>query len=355
MPRTKRRLSPGAGGKPGSSAAATLLLVAALLLAPDAAAKQLDEVKARGLLRCGLAEPESGLAEQGPDGAWSGFDVELCRALAAGILGDAGKLSLVALEAPQVFPALQEDRVDLIARLPAGRASLADSRVGRFVVPLLVDGQGFLVARARHLGNPLALAGERICIAEDRARRSALEELARHRAISFEVAGFAGAETAAKAFFAGDCAALSDGRIALARLRASLVPGAADYEILPDILRPEPAGPFVRAEAADWLELVRWAVFALIEAEERGITSDRVAQIRDSTSDPAVRRLLGLEGDIGATLGLAPDWVARMVAQVGNYGELYRRSLGAGSPLALQRGPNALWRDGGLLQAMPFQ
>ena len=333
------------------------MLAAALFLGGGGAAAQtLEAVRDRGLVNCGIVE---GDAAQGNGPGQPGLDIEVCRAVAAAIFDDPGRIALFSASAAAAVEHLAEGELDLIARLAAGDPVARASRTVRFTVPLLIDGQGFMVPRPRGAANPTQLSGRRVCVAE--AGEASAEEVgarlaafATRRALAIDIAPFESLQDAAAAFFAGRCAALSAGRVALAGLRAAA--GKPDgYEILPDLIAPDPTGPFVAAEDANWLDLVRWTLFALIEAEERGITAETAARRRDTSDDPALARFLGRSGSLGQQLGLSDDWVVRIVGRVGNYGEVYARHLGEQSPLKLERGPNALLSRGGLLQSMAFQ
>jgi len=328
------------------------MLAAALFLAPgELGAQTLEAVRERGFVNCGLVDDPTT-----PEGGESRFrlGLDFCRALAAAIFDDAGKVLLFNALPASALEHLAEGELDLIARLSAGDAvARADPGV-RFTAPLLVDGQGFMVPLPRGAANLNQLTGEKVCVAEAGEARARLEEFAARRSLDLDIAAFEGLEEAAAAFFDGTCDALSASRIALAGLRAANG-GPDGYEILPDLIAPDPTGPFVAADDADWLDLVRWTLFALIEAEERGITAENAAQRRVDSDDPAVARFLGRSGSLGQQLGLDDAWVVWIVGQVGNYGEIYSRHIGEESPLKLERGPNALWSRGGLLQSMAFQ
>lgn len=330
------------------------MLAAALFLgAGGAVAQTLEAVRDRGLVNCGIVEDD---AAQGGGAGQPGLDIDLCRAVAAAIFDDPGKAALFSASSAAAVEHLAEGELDLIARLAAGDPVARASRTVRFTAPLLIDGQGFMVPRPRGAANPAQLSGRRVCVAEAGAEEAGarLAAFAARRALAIDIVPFGSLQDAAAAFFAGRCAALSADRVALAGLRAAAgKPGG--YEILPDLIAPDPTGPFVAAEDANWLDLVRWTLFALIEAEERGIVAETAAQRRDTSDDPALARFLGRSGSLGQQLGLGDDWVVRIVGRVGNYGEVYARHLGENSPLKLERGPNALLSRGGLLRSMAFQ
>ena len=335
---------------------AVALASAIVVTVGAAAAATLDEVRDRGTLRCGVVAGPSGLAVE-PDGAggWRGFDADLCRAVAAAVFGDPWMLSIVALDAAQPLAALTAGEVDVVARHGAGAGDIGDAAAVRSAALAFMDGLGLMAPADPGLLNLRELAGRRVCYVEDADTRGRLDDLARRLQITVAFAPLPDLGSARTALGDGRCDLLAAGRVDLATVRAASAGALDAYEIRPDLLSKSPAGPVVRADDPAWLDLVRWTLFALIEAEERGITTDTVEQERATSGDPAVQRFLGASGAIGASLGLDADWVVRIIATAGNYGEIYDRNLGSGSTLALPRGPNALWKDGGLLQAMPFQ
>lgn len=328
------------------------MLAAALFLGSGSlAAQTLEAVRERGFVNCGVVDDRA--VQDGVE-SHAGLDLDFCRALAAAIFDDAEKVLLFGVSPALAVEHLALGELDLVARLSAGDAVARANRAVRFTAPLLVDGQGFMVPLPQGAVNLNQLSGQRVCVAEAGEARARLEEFAARRSLNVDIAAFESLEEAAATFFDGGCDALSAGRLALAGLRAAT--GKPDgYEILPDLIAPDPTGPYVTAEDSDWLDLVRWTLFALIEAEERGITAENAVQRRVSSDDPAIARFLGRSGSLGQQLGLDDAWVVWIVGQVGNYGEIYARHIGEESPLKLERGPNALWSRGGLLQSMAFQ
>ncbi len=333
-----------------------------LILAPALAAvapgqgraATLESVTERGMLRCGVVEVAPGFAARDDAGRWQGFDADLCRAFAAAALGDGDALEILPLPAAEARAALAAGEIDVLARGDA-RSGGGTADALSFAVLTLVDAQSFLVAAEDGPQNGRELDGARICVLDGGADEAGLANYARSAQLTLEAVPLPNLEALAAGLSEGRCQAISAGRLALARLRAGGTAGPAALAVLPEVLSRDQMGAFVRADDRIWLELVRWTVFALIQAEESEITQANVAQLRASSEDPRIRRFLGATGGLGASLGVADDWVARIIAAVGNYGELYERHLGPGSPLGLERGPNALWSDGGLLHAMPFQ
>lgn len=299
-------------------------------------------MRARGTLNCGVMQAAEGLRE---------FDADICRALAAAVLGDAERVVLRPLPDDALLGQLASGALDVVARYPTGLTERSDVR---YATLALAIGQGFMVPADRNPGNALALTGRSVCVAAG-ADAGRLASYAQGHGIGFDTRAYADIVAAADAFFEGTCAAMSGGRVALATLRAARGEAAADYAVLDELLERRLSGPFVAVGDRQWMELVHWVIFALLEAEERGLTSANVDRQRADSVDPAVRRFLGVDGGLGNMLGLSDGWVAELLRQVGNYGEIYDRNLGGGSALALARGPNALWRDGGLLIAMPMQ
>lgn len=334
------------------AAGLVVFLLAGLFVVAAQAGEILDRVRSSGVLRCGLVTPAAGLAIQNADGEWSGFDIDLCRAVAAAI-GPEAKLEVAVLEPDEAQARLAEQAVDMLAR---DRASGLPGAISGtvFATSSLIDAQGLLVPLATSRGNALGLDGRSICLLAEGPYGDNLARFARGAGIAFDPMPLASETLMAEAFFGGGCAALSAGRLTMARLRAKAVSAGGKYEILDEVLSREQMGPFVPVGDRVWLNLVRWTVFALISAEELGIASDSAADMRRSSVDPRVLRLLGVEGGLGQGLGLADDWAFKAITAVGNYGEIYARHLGPATPLALERGPNALWSDGGLLVAPPF-
>ncbi|MDH3476134.1 MAG: amino acid ABC transporter substrate-binding protein, partial [Rhodospirillales bacterium] len=318
----------------------------------------LDSVKARGVLGCGVVVGQPGFARQDAAGRWQGFDVDLCRAFAAAALGDGSAVEIAALPAAAARAALAAGEVDLLARDEAGGGegggggSDENLRLATFA---LIDAQSFLVSARDGPSNGLELDGAPVCVPEQGAAAANLERYAQAAGITLTPLVLASSEELGRALAEGRCRAISAGRLALAALRAEAEGDAQELAILPEVLSRAQQGPFVRGDDRGWLQLVRWTVFALIQAEESGVTRDNVLQLAATSEDPRLRRFLGASGGLGGSLGVADDWVVRIIEAVGNYGEIYGRHLGPGTPLGLERGPNALWNDGGLLHAMPFQ
>ncbi|MBN8994409.1 MAG: amino acid ABC transporter substrate-binding protein [Rhizobiales bacterium] len=324
-----------------------VLLAAALALLPAAAsATTLDDVKARGKLVCGVSEGLPGFSDRDQKGAWHGFDVDFCRALAAATLGDPDKVDYVPLSTEARFKALTDGKIDVLSRNSTWTLS-RDVGLGiEFAGISFHDGQGFLTRTSYGVNSALELQGARICVitgttTEDNA---AAWFAAKKIAVTFE--RFATRPEARKAYAEEKCDAFTADRSALAGERSLLDP-PEDHVILPEVISKEPLGPVTRQDDPAWTEIVRWTLFGLIDAEEAGVTSASVA------ADPAPALALGKPAV--APLHLSDDWLASAIGKVGNYGEIFERNLGETSPLGLKRGINALWTNGGILYAPPMQ
>lgn len=326
-------------------------LVLAAALAQTSAAT-LDEVKARGSLRCGVNGEVPGLSHRDDSGRWSGLDVDFCRAVAAAALGDAGKVELVPLSRAERLDALREGRIDLLSRNTTWTLSRDLGHDMTFAGILYFDGQGFMVPRDSGLMSALELSGKRICaLTDSTSPDNAKRYFARHR-MELELQTFDSLEAAKRAYLEGKCDALTTDQSQLHSLRSGLEDPRAQ-RILPEVVSKEPLSPAVRKGDARWLDIVRWTLFVLIDAEELGIDSANVDRAAEQAQSDEVRLLLDTEGNSAALLGIDPGWSRRVIRQVGNYGEIFDRNLGAQSPLKIKRGLNALWNNGGLLYAPP--
>ena len=332
-----------------------LLILASLLaaLAQPVVAQTLDEVRERGFLICGSANPLAGFSQQDSDGRWSGFDVDLCRALAAAIFGNPDLIEFRSYRGEARFAPLQTGAVDVLMRNGAWTAA-RDTRFGaRYVTTSFFDGQAFLVPQSLSVVSAYELDAVSICVVERSGELRALDEFFFSNQTRFTEVVYEEEADLAVAYRAGLCQVLSASGRQLQAIRRELSDPAM-HRILPERITKEALGPMVRTGDDQWFEIVRWTIYALISAEEVGITSlniDSLAAARTA----AVRRLLGLEQDFGAGLGLRATFMADAVRAVGNYSELYERHFGPQTGAAMLRGQNALWRNGGLLYAPPIQ
>jgi general L-amino acid transport system substrate-binding protein len=337
------------------AAAAAAALAAAPLAVPAAAQTRttLDQVKERGLLLCGGHTGAPGFSLPDSQGNWTGFDVEICRAVAAAVLGDANKVRLTPLTSQQRLTALQSGTIDLLVRTTTWTHS-RDTNLGlTFAGVNFYDGQGFLVRAGLNLRGAKELDGASICVTTGTTNELNLADWARTNRLTVRPVVFEQNEETRKAYIAGRCDAFTTDASQLAGIRTAMEK-PDDHVILPDIISKEPLGPLVRKGDPQWFDIVRWTLFALIEAEELGVTRANVDQMLES-QNPAVQRLLGRTGGHGRMMGLDDAWAYRIVKQLGNYGELFERNLGQQSPLKLPRGPNDLWTRGGLMYAMPIR
>jgi general L-amino acid transport system substrate-binding protein len=302
-----------------------------------------------------VSEGIPGFSQADAAGRWTGFDADFCRAVAAAVLGDPEQVSFVPLKASARFPALQAGTIDLLVRNTTWTLGREAALKLQFPGILLYDGQGFMVPAASGVREIAQLNGATICVVKG---STSLQNLLDHfaaRGLRVTTLVLDSVSAVADAFFSGRCGAYTSDATQLAaeRLRAPGRPEA--YVILPERISKEPLGPVVRRGDDDWVTAVRWVLFALIAAEEAGLTRDTMDARVGASSDPALRRAAGLQGGFGAALGLREDWAVRAVRAVGNYGELFERNLGRQSALQLERGHNRLWTEGGLMYAPPLR
>ncbi|MBA4271168.1 MAG: amino acid ABC transporter substrate-bindnig protein [Methylobacterium sp.] len=328
-------------------------VASAAALALPAAASTLATVKQRGVLHCGVSEGLNGFSAKDAQGAWSGFDVDFCRALAAAVLGDPQKVSFTPLSASERFDALKAAKVDLLSRNSTWTLGREAELGLAFAGITYHDGQGFLAKRALGVDGALALDKAKICVETGTTSQANLADFFRANSLTYEEKPFGSAAEAFKAFEAGACDVLSRDQSALYGERLRLAkPG--DAIVLPDVISKEPLGPVVRSDDFAWFTVVKWVNFALINAEELGISTTTMPAALASQK-PDVRRFTGAEGGFGKALGLDPDWAVKAVRAGGNYAEIYERNLGTGSKLAIPRGLNQLWSMGGVLYAPPLR
>lgn len=335
---------------PGLLAGVVMLLAAA---ATAASASTLDQIRARGAIHCGVTPALPGFASMDDDGNWAGFDVDLCRAVAAAVFGDPGKVEYISLAPEERFHALLSGRVDVLPR-DTRWTMRHDTFPGvRFAAVAYHDGQGFMVRRKFGISSALELSGAMVCVQSGTTAQQNAADYFRRKNMPFEPVLQETAEETRRAYEAGRCDTLTADVSRLYAVRRRLN-DSGQHMILPEIVSKEPMGPLVREGDSQWFDIVRWTVFAMINAEELGVNSANVDELKGSQT-PAIRRLLGEEGDFGKRLGLDPEWAYRVIARVGNYAEVFERNLGGGSPLNIARGINALWNDGGILFAPPIR
>jgi len=331
-----------------------LLVAGAFVLSASiATASTLEEVQKRGVLQCGVSTGLPGFSATDEKGNWKGLDVDGCKAIAAAVLGDAGKVKYVPLNAKERFTALQSGEIDVLVRGTTWTL-VRDTSLGlNFAGVNYYDGQGFMVSKKLGLKSAKELDGASFCIQAGTTTELNLADYMTENNMKFEPIVFDTHDQTIKGFEAGRCDCLTSDQSQLYGLRTHL-PNPNDAVILPEIISKEPLGPVVRQGDDGWFNIVRWTFFAMLNAEELGVNSKNVDEMKKSKK-PAIRRLLGLEGIKGKSLGLSDDWAYQIIKQVGNYAESFERNVGQGSPLKIRRGLNALWKNGGIQYAPPMR
>src|SRR5471030_1335664 len=340
------------------SLAGAIGLAAALVSGHAMAGKDLDTIKARGALICGV--PGGGIAGFGlvdGQGKWSGLDIDVCRATAAALSGDAEKVKYVPLTSQQRFTALQSGEVDILSNNTTATLT-RDTALGLdFTAVTYYDGQGFLVNKKLGVKAAKELNGATVCVAPGTTTELNLADYFRANKMTFKPVVIEKVEEVRAAFFSGRCDVYTNDSSSLYATRAANVPPPAkaeDFIILPEIISKEPLAPAFRHGDNQWGDIVRWTQYAMVEAEEYGINSKNVDEMLKS-DNPSIKRILGVTPGMGKSLGVDEKWVYNIIKQVGNYGESFDRNLGKDSPLKIDRGLNRLWKDGGLQYAPPVR
>ena len=318
-----------------------------------AVAGTLDTVKGKGQLTCGANVGLAGFGIPDDKGQWTGLDVDVCRAVAAAVLGDSKKVKFVALDAKNRFTALQSGEVDILSRNTTATSTRA-STLGLIFGPVTYyDGQGFMVKTKLGVSSAKDLNGASVCVQQGTTTELNLADFFRSNNIKYESVAFQSEDEALKAYDSGRCDSYTTDASGLyaERLRLS---NPTENVVLPEIISKEPLAPSVRQGDDQWYDVMSYTVYAMLDAEELGVTSKNVDDMKKS-SDPNIRRLLGIEGDQGKGFGLGNDWAYNVIKQVGNYGEVFDRNVGDGSPLKIKRGVNALWNKGGIQYGMPIR
>lgn len=336
-----------------SSVLALALTVAGLTSAH--AGKTLDTIKQRDQIAVGISSGVPGFSAADSQGQWSGLDVDVGKAIAAALLGDANKVKWVPLASQQRFTALQSGEVDVLSRNTSVTLTRDASMGLAFTAVVFYDGQGFMVPAKTKVQSAKQLKGATVCVQSGTTSEKNLTDFSRTHKLNLKPVVFDKFDAANAAYFAGRCQAYTTDASGLASVRAKEAKDAKAHTILPDLISKEPLGPLVRRGDDEWLAIVRWVVHGLIEAEENGITQANVEQLKATTTDPVVGRLLGKTEDTGKLLGLDKEWLVRAIQAVGNYGEIYERNVGEKTPVGLARGKNKLWTEGGLLYALPVR
>ena len=326
---------------------------AAVAMVSTASAATLDDVKAKGYLQCGVSQGLPGFSNPDSAGAWSGIDVEVCRAVAAAVFGDAEAVRFTPLSAKERFTALQSGEIDLLSRNTTWTATRDNSLGLDFTNITYYDGQGFLVRKDLGVASAKELSGAAVCTNTGTTTELNVADYFRSNNMEYEVVAFEKSDEVVAAYDAGRCDVYTTDASGLYAQRLKLEnPG--DHMVLPEIISKEPLGPAVRQGDNQWADIVRWSFFAMVNAEELGVTSENVAEMA-SSENPDVLRLLGNEGDFGQQLGLDNAWAKNIIEQVGNYGEVFAANVGPDTELGIERGLNALWTEGGLQYAPPVR
>jgi general L-amino acid transport system substrate-binding protein len=329
------------------------LAVAAGLSVQAASAQTLKTVKDRGLLSCGVGQGLPGFSSPDDKGNWTGLDVDICRAIAAAIFNDPTKVKFVPLSAKDRFTALQSGEVDVLSRNTTWTISRDTSLGANFTGVTYYDGQGFMVKKSLKVNSALELNSASVCVQTGTTTEQNLADYFKANNMKYEVIAFGTNDETVKAYEAGRCDVFTTDQSGLYANRLKLAnPG--DHMVLPEIISKEPLGPMVRHGDDQWFDIVKWTLFALVTTEELGVTAKNVDE-KTKQENPELKRVLGTDGNFGEQLGLSKDWVVRIVKAVGNYGEVFDRNVGAGSPLAINRGLNNLWNKGGLQYAPPIR
>ncbi len=315
--------------------------------------KTLKRTIRRDAVFCGVNTGLPGFSSVDDNGNWSGFDVDFCRAIAAAIFDDPKKVKFVPLDAKERFVELGKRKVDVLARNSTWTISREAEYALHFAAVSYYDGQGFMLPKSRIVTSALELDGSKVCVQSNTTTELNLGDYFRANNMTHEERKFGTVDDVFNGYVSGQCDVLTADVSQLYALRLKLSkPG--DHDILPDVISKEPLAPVVRHKDDDWLLIVKWTLFAMINAEELGITSKNIDQALKSTK-PDVMRFVGTEGDYGEELDLTKDWAVRIIRHVGNYGEVYERNVGTGSKLGIPRGLNQLWNAGGILYAPPIR
>jgi len=321
--------------------------------ATAASAATLDDVKAKGFVQCGVSTGLAGFSAPNDAGDWSGIDVDLCRGVAAAVFGDASAVKFSPLSAKERFTALQSGEIDVLSRNTTWTMS-RDTQLGlNFAGVNYYDGQGFMVRKSLGVNSALQLSGASVCVQTGTTTELNLTDYFKANDMTYNPVVFEKLEEVNAAYDANRCDVYTTDQSGLYSIRLGLS-APDEHMVLPEVISKEPLGPVVRQGDDQWFNIVKWVHFAMLNAEEMGVTSENVDEMVNST-DPNVMRLLGKEGTFGDSIGVSNDWAYNVIKEVGNYGEVFERNVGASTPLAIGRGVNALWSKGGLQYAPPIR
>ena len=329
------------------------LTLAVCLSAQAASAQTLKTVKDRGALSCGVGQGLPGFSSPDDKGNWTGLDVDICRAVAAAVFNDATRIKFVPLSAKDRFTALQSGEIDVLSRNTTWTLSRDTSLGANFTGVTYYDGQGFLVKKSLKASSVLELNSASVCVTTGTTTEQNLADYFKGNNMKYEVVAFGTADETIKAYESGRCDVFTSDVSQLYAERLKLA-NPSDHAVLPEVISKEPLGPMVRHGDDQWLDIVKWTLFAMVDAEELGVTRNNVDEMAKSDK-PELKRAFGADGNLGEQLGLTKDWVSRIVKAVGNYGEAFDRNVGAGSRLGIARGLNNLWSKGGIQYAPPIR
>jgi len=333
----------------------TIAATAAVLIyaAGTASATTLDDVKKKGFVQCGVNTGLLGFGSTNDAGDWSGFDVDYCRAVAVAIFNDKTKVKFSPLTAKERFTALQSGEVDLLARNSTWTMSRDTSLGLKFIGVNYYDGQGFMVKKSQGVNSALELSNASVCVQTGTTTELNLADYFSLHKMTYNLVAFEKEEEVEAAYSSGRCDALTTDASGLYSIRLTLQ-NPDEHVVLPEIISKEPLGPVVRQGDDQWFNIVKWTHYALLDAEEAGVTQANVDEMKNSPNQD-VKRLLGVDGKFGEGIGLGNDWAYNVIKQMGNYGEIFDRNIGAGSKLGISRGLNALWSKGGIQYAPPIR
>lgn len=337
------------------SALLATVVVAAVMVGPVCAGTVLEAVKARGRLHCGVGEAIPGFSEKDASGKWRGFDVDFCHAVAAAALGDGDKVQFVPLEAPMRFPALQSGKIDLLMRNTSWTLTREAVLKVQFPAVLFYDSQAFLVPTKSGITTIAQLNGATVCVEKGTTSVPNLKNYFIALGLSVNPILIDSPAKIASALFGGRCAACTGDASHLVAMRLQAPGGDSEFKILPERISKEPLCPVVWGGDQEWATIVRWVLYTLILAEEIGVTRDNLHSTIPEKNPRVLRMLTGEQEKVAKAMGVPTDWAVRAVKAAGNYGEMYERNLGRGSPLKIERGLNRLWTEGGLMYAPPIE
>jgi general L-amino acid transport system substrate-binding protein len=318
-----------------------------------AAAGTLDDVKAKGTISCGVSQGLAGFSLADAKGEWTGLDVDFCRAVAAAVFNDASKVKFVPLSAKDRFTALQSGEIDILSRNTTWTMNRDTKQGLKFAGVMYYDGQGFMVRKSLNVTSALQLAGASVCTQTGTTTELNLADYFKSKNMKYEIVSFEKNDDVVKAYDSGRCDVFTTDASGLYAERVKLT-NPADHIVLPEIISKEPLGPVVRQGDDAWFNVVKWSYFALLNAEELGVTKANVDEQLNS-QNPEVRRLLGKEGTFGADIGISNAWAYQIVKLVGNYSDVFEKNIGVNTPLKIARGINALWNKGGFQYAPPIR